>query len=51
MEKIKEILQRCGLFNICINQHNIRVEDSKAIKLLVCTRMNDQCEQTANLAL
>ena len=32
IRKIKEILQRCGLFNIWVNQHNIRVEDSKAIR-------------------
>ena len=29
IRKIKEILQRCGLFNIWVNQHNIRIEDSK----------------------
>ena len=32
--KIKEILQRCGLFKIWVNQHNIRIEDSKASKLM-----------------
>ena len=38
--KIKEILQRYGLFNIpvWVNQHNICIEDSKAISLLICTR-------------
>ena len=41
--KIKEILQRYGLFNIpvWVNQHNICIEDSKAISLLVCTRIKD----------
>ena len=34
--KIKEILQQCGLFNILVNLHNIRVKDSKAIRLLIC---------------
>ena len=33
IRKIKEILQRCGLFNILVNQHNIRIEYSKAIRL------------------
>ena len=42
IRKIKEILQRCGLYNIWVNQHNLRVEDSKAIRLLMCTRINDQ---------
>ena len=46
IQKIKEILQRCGLFNIWVNQHSIRIEDSKAIRLLICTRINDQYEQT-----
>ena len=46
IRKIKEILQRCGLFNIWVNQHSIRIEDSKAIRLLICTRINDQYEQT-----
>ena len=41
-KKNKKILQRYGLFNIWVNQHNIRVEDSKAIRLLICTRINDQ---------
>ena len=34
IRKIKEILQRCGLFNIWVTQH-IRIEDSKAIRLLI----------------
>ena len=46
IRKIKEILQRCGLFHIWVNQHSIRIEDSKAIRLLICTRINDQYEQT-----
>ena len=46
IQKIKEILQRCGLFNIWVNKQNIRLEDSKAIRLLICTRINDQYEQT-----
>ena len=45
-EKIKEILQRCRFFNIGVNQHNIRVQDSKAIRLLIFTRINDQYDQT-----
>ena len=45
-KKIKEILQRCGLFHIWVNQHSIRIEDSKAIRLLICIRINDQYEQT-----
>ena len=44
--KNKAILQRCGLFNILVNQHHIRVEDSKAIILLIFTRINDQYDQT-----
>ena len=35
IRKIKEILQRCGLFNIWVNQHNIRVVDSKAIRFFL----------------
>ena len=27
-------------------QHNICIEDSKAIRLLICTKMNDQYKQT-----
>ena len=50
IRKIKEILQRCGLFNVWVNQPNIRVEDSKAIGLLLCTRINDQYKQTWHLA-
>ena len=46
IRKIKEILQRWGLFNVWVNQHNVCVEDSKAIRLLICTRINDQYEQT-----
>ena len=46
IRKTKEILQRCGLFNIWVNQHNIRVKDSKAFRLLIFTRINDQYEQT-----
>ena len=46
IRRIKEILQRCGLFNVWVNQHNIRVEDSKAIRLLIFTRINDQYDQT-----
>ena len=46
IRKIKEILQRCELFNIWVNQHNICVEDSKAIRLLIFTRINDQYDQT-----
>ena len=46
IRKIKEILQRCGLFNIWVNQHNLRKDDSKAIRLLICTKINDQYEQT-----
>ena len=46
IRKIKEILQRCGLFHIWVNQHSIRIEDLKAIRLLICTRINDQYEQT-----
>ena len=46
IRKIKEILQRCGLFHIWVNQHSIRIEDSKTIRLLICTRINDQYEQT-----
>ena len=34
------------MFNVWVNQHNIRVEDSKAIRLLIFTRINDQCDQT-----
>ena len=34
------------MFNLWVNQHNIRVEDSKTIRLLICTRINDQYEQT-----
>ena len=44
VDKKKEILQRCGLFKIWVNQHNIRIvtiEDSKATKLTICTRIND----------
>ena len=41
IRKIKEILQRCGLFNIWVSQHSIRIEDSKTIRLLICTRIND----------
>ena len=46
IRKNKEILQRCGLFNVWVNQHNIRVEDLKAIRLLIFTRINDQYDQT-----
>ena len=46
IRKMKEILQRCGLFNIWVSQHSIRTEDSKAIRLSTCTRINDQYEQT-----
>ena len=46
IRKIKEILQRCGLFHIWVNHHSIRIEDSKAIRLLICTRINDQYKQT-----
>ena len=49
IRKIIENLQRCGLFNILVNQHNIRVEDSKAIRLLIFTRINDQYEQIGTL--
>ena len=51
IRKIKKILRRCELLNILENQHNIRIEDSKAIKLLVmiCTRTNDQYEQASTL--
>ena len=41
IRKNKEILQRCGLFNVWVNQHNIRVEDLKAIRLLIFTKIND----------
>ena len=34
------------MFNVWVNQHNIRVEDSKAIRLLIFTRINDQYDQT-----
>ena len=44
--KNKENFTRCGLFDIWVNQHNIRIEDSNAIRLLICTRINDQYEQT-----
>ena len=46
IRKIKEILQRCGLYKIWVNQHNIRIENSKSIRLLISTRINDQYEQT-----
>ena len=43
---------RCGLFNyILLNQHNIRIEDSNAIRLLICTRINDQYEQTLHYSI
>ena len=42
IRKIKEILQRCGLFNIWVNQYSIRIEEAKAIRLLIGTRINDQ---------
>ena len=45
IRKINEILQRCGLFNILVNQHNMRVQGSKAIRLLICTSFKDQYEQ------
>ena len=32
IRKIKEILQQWGLFNVWVNQHNVCVEDSKAIR-------------------
>ena len=46
IRKIKEILQQYGLFNVWVNQHNIHVENSKAIRLLIFTRINDQYYQT-----
>ena len=40
IRKLKYLLQRGGLYKR-VNQHNIRIEDSKAIRL-ICTRINDQ---------
>ena len=51
IRKIKEILQRCELFHIWVNQHSIRIEDSEAIRLLICTRINDQYEQTRHSSI
>ena len=33
--------QQKKLFNIWVNQHNIHIEDSKAIRLLICTIISD----------
>ena len=49
--KNKRNLTTCGLFNIWVNQHNIRIEDSKAIRLLICIRINDQYEQTWHFSI
>ena len=46
MDTKNKINKRCRLFHIWVNQHSIRIEDSKAIRLLICTRINDQYEQT-----
>ena len=46
MDQKKRNLTTCGLFNTWVNQHNIRIEISKAIRLLICTRINNQYEQT-----
>ena len=44
--KIKDIFIKCGLFGTWMIQRNILVADLKAIKLMICSRIDDQYHQT-----